>query len=142
VSWLQPRLGLRMPIIVVAITTVGAAIGTIPIAFGHSIAQIYLLWGFQIALSMLSSMVLPTVLQNMTPVHLRARLFALLTLISLISYGLSPVTVGFVSDHLVGGTQPLVTAAVAVAVMALGLAGTLFWLIRARYLSLAVEVAV
>lgn len=140
-AWLQPRLGLRMPIIVAATSVLACGICSAPIAFGQSSAQLYILWGFQVTVGMIAAMVLPTILQNMTPVHLRARMFAIMTLVSLVANGLGPVTVGFISDHL-GVAHSLLVAATLVAVISFGLAAAIFWRIRNAYVRLAAEVAI
>lgn len=139
---LQPRFGARLPMLAVAGTIVVSALcSTLIGLFGRSVMSLYVLWGFQAIFLMIASMVLPTIMQNMTPVHLRARVFAMFGLVGMLAGGFSPPLVGLLSDAL--GTMPhkLLIAAMSVSVVALLIAAVIFVRMTSAYVRLAAEIA-
>lgn len=116
-----------------------AALTSAFIAFAQSVAQLYILWGLQAIVLTVGTMILPTMLQNMTPVPMRARVFALY-IFSQISAALGYVVVGALSDALRGVERGLLYAAVSVAIVFLVLSGIIFWRTSRGYVALVEEV--
>ncbi len=92
--------------------------------------QIYTAAGGQLALALATGVLVPGLLQKISPPGLRSRTFAILGIVGALAQGLSPVLVGAVSG-LIAGRRGILEAIVIV-----GLPG---WLIAALLISLARE---
>jgi hypothetical protein len=90
--------------------------------------QIYAAAGGQLALALATGVLMPGLLQQISPPGLRSRTFAILGIVGALAQGLSPVLVGAVSG-LIEGPRGILAAIVIV-----GLPG---WLIAALLISLA-----
>lgn len=138
-AWLRPRFGVRLPMMALAAVAFLGAPCSILIGFATNADQLYEFWGVQAVLLMTYTMVGPTVLQNMSPLHLRSRLFALLGLVSMVAGAASPVVVGLVSDHLHRLPHGLLISAMAASTIALVVSGVILWSTVDSYAALAVE---
>ena len=122
IRWLEPRLGVRLPMVVLWASSLLAAFTTLVLLWTTSAMQIYLLQGVQYAFAMAGIMLYPTGLQNLCPAPLRSRLVAINGVVSVVCGALSPVVVGAVSDQLKHRPDGLLLAAVWVGVVSLLLA--------------------
>jgi MFS family permease len=110
-----------------AVIALTSAACSLLIGLSTNVTELYGFWGLQSIFLMIEAMIMPTVLQNMTPPHLRARLFAVLSLFELVASGLSPVAVGVLSDSLKGRPHSLMTAAVSLSFAGLVICGVILW---------------
>ncbi len=125
VRLLGRRLGLALPMRVIAVGAGVAALaaGLMPLA--RSVNTLYLLFGVQVMALIAGSVLVPTLLQDMTPVTLRSRLIAIGSVVSVLLGALSPVLVGALSDQLSTTPQGLLMAVAGVGALAFALAALL-----------------
>lgn len=142
IRWVERRFGARTPLVVLA----GLLFGTVPfsvcIGFATGLTPLYGALAVQLTLQMVMNMVFPTMVQRMSPQHVRARVFALVTIFQLMAQSLSPLMVGSASDAL--GTamgRPLLTAMMLVSSTALCAGGAVFVLAMRPYARMVEEVA-
>ena len=136
---LQQRIGLRMPIYVLSVCLLLQGLIALAMGFARDVPQLYILWGVQATIGMIAAMAIPTILQNMAPVHLRARIFAISSFVGMAG-AISYVAVGFISDRLTDTvTYPLLYSASALGFLGLLLGALLFWRSQALYESVARE---
>ena len=121
----------------IALTSAGCSL---LIGLATNLNELYAFWGLQSTFLMVEAMIMPTVLQNMTPAHLRARLFAVLSLFELVAGGLSPMAVGVLSDSLKGHPHSLMTAAVTLSFAGLVICGAILWRSAKAYAPLVVAI--
>lgn len=141
VRWLAPKFGAGFEMMLIAGVALGGALASVPIAFAGSVEHLYGFWGLQITVLTLLSMVLPTVMQNMSPPALRARLFALIAMFQLVAGGIAPVIVGALSDALTGTVgRPLLLAAVGMAVLGCSIAAIIFARLVRGYAAMVLKV--
>lgn len=137
----ERRFGTRTPLVVLA----GLLFGTVPfsvcIGFATSLTLLYGAMAVQLTLLMVMNMVFPTMVQRMSPQHVRARVFALVTIFQLAAQSLSPLLVGSVSDALDAAGRPLLTAMMLVSSTALCVGGAVFVLAMRPYARMVAEVA-
>jgi MFS family permease len=88
----------------------------------HSSTEMFLIAGAQTAAATGSSSLLPTVVQNLAPTHLRGRVFAISTVIATLFQVISPLAVGLLSDHVFKKTGGLLLSSIVVGVPCLLLA--------------------
>ncbi|UQV46730.1 MFS transporter [Janthinobacterium lividum] len=122
VKLLRRRVGLATPIRVVAIGSALAALASLLMLAVHSAAGLYLLFGVQVAALIAGSVLMPTLLQDMTPAALRSRLIAIGSGVSVGLSVLSPVLVGALSDLLQSSAQGLLIAMAGVGAVGFALA--------------------
>jgi MFS family permease len=122
VRMLRPRAGLATPVRVVTIGAVLAASASLLMPLAHSAEGLYLLFGAQVAALIAGSVLVPTLLQDMTPAELRSRLIAIGSGVTVGLSALSPLLVGALSDLLRADPQGLITAMAAVGAAAFALA--------------------
>jgi MFS family permease len=134
---LQPRFDARLPMLAQAVIALTSAACSLLIGLATNVNELYGFWGLQSIFLMIEAMIMPTVLQNMTPPHLRARLFAVLSLFELVAGGLSPLAVGVLSDSLKGRPHSLMTAAVSLSFAGLVICGGILWRTARAYAPLA-----
>lgn len=89
---------LRVAAIFVALTPLPAAL----LPFTTSPFQAYCIAGVQGALGIAASSLMPGVLQNLAPPHLRSRVLALLGIVNALALAASPLAVGAISGQLEG----------------------------------------
>ena len=127
VKLLEPRLGARLPMVVLWTATLSAAVTTVMLLWTTSAMQIYVLQGVQMAFVMAGIMLYPTALQNLCPAHLRSRIVAINGVVGAVCGALSPPAVGALSDALSPRPDALLIAAVAVAGVSLLVSAALLW---------------
>ena len=140
---LIPRFGAAFPMVALAIASTLAIFGSILLATATSLNQIYLYFCVLSIMLSVVTMVYPTIIQNMTLPHLRARMFALIGIGQLVAGGLGTVAGGIASDVLkgMGVTQSLLIGGNAVSAVCSLFAAIIFWRTRHAYLRLAEEIA-
>lgn len=89
--------------------------------FSHSATFFYAAVGFQVIGIVAGTMLLPTIIQDVSPPHLRSRVAALVILTSVAVRSCGPILVGVLSDHFGGMGSDLLYSTFAVALA--GLAG-------------------
>jgi len=141
IRWLETRFGTRTPLVVLAWLLFGCVPFSAAIGFSTSLVFLYGALAVQMTLLMVMNMVYPTMLQRMSPQHVRARIFALVTIFALIAQSLSPLAVGAASDALGGTARPLLTAMMLVSIASCCIGGAIFWLTMRRYERMVDEVA-
>jgi MFS family permease len=80
----------------------------------RSPTEMFLIAGAQTAAATGSSSLLPTVVQNLAPAHLRGRVFAISTVIATLFQVISPLAVGLLSDHIFKKTGGLLLSSIVV----------------------------
>jgi MFS family permease len=80
----------------------------------RSPTEMFLIAGAQTAAATGSSSLLPTVVQNLAPAHLRGRVFAISTVIGTLFQVVSPLAVGLLSDHVFKETGGLLLSSIVV----------------------------
>lgn len=141
IRWLETRFGTRTPLVVMTWLLLGCIPLSVAIGFATSLEFLYGALGVQMALLMVMNMVYPTMLQRMSPQHVRARIFALVTIFALVAQSLSPLAVGAVSDALGSAARPLLTAMMLVSIASLVVGGAVFWRTIKPYGRMVDEVA-
>lgn len=125
VRLLGRRLGLALPMRVIAVGAGLAALAAGLMPWVHNVGALYLLFGVQVMSLIAGSVLVPTLLQDMTPVALRSRLIAIGSVVSVLLGALSPVLVGGLSDLLSATSQGLLVAVAGVGAVAFALAALL-----------------
>lgn len=133
VRWMQLRLGARMPMVVLARVLAGSAVLAVGIGFANSVPTLYGVWSAQLVLLMAASLVLPTMLQTMSPPHIRARLFAINALFQIVGGALGPLAAGVVSDLLGEGPRSLLMATMLVSTATLAVGSAIFHALLGPY---------
>jgi MFS family permease len=121
VKALRRRAGMATPVRVVGIGAVLAALASMLMLTAHSANALYLLFGMQVVALIAGSVLMPTLLQDMTPALLRSRLIAVGTGVTVGLSALSPVLVGALSDLLHGSAHGLLASMAGVGAAAFAL---------------------
>ncbi len=140
VRWLQARLGTRTSLVALVWLLFASVPLSIWMGFATSARMLYGVLAVQSVLIVTVNMVLPTMLQMMSPQHVRARLLALFFITQAIASAFSPLSVGVMSDALGGAARPLLTAMMLVSVAMLSLAGAIFWMTIRPYARMVAQV--
>lgn len=122
VKLLRRRAGPATPVRVIAIGATLAALASLLMLALESVLGLYVLFGVQVAALIAGSMLIPTLLQDMTPAALRSRLIAIGTGVTVGLSALSPVLVGALSDLVQASPQGLLMAMAGVGAAAFALA--------------------
>lgn len=133
VHLLRRRVGLATPIRVVTIGSALAALASLLMPAVHGAGGLYLLFGIQVAALIAGSMLVPTLLQDMTPAALRSRLIAIGTGVTVGLSALSPVLVGVLSDLMPGSAQGLLVAMAVVGAAAFAMAAAVMQMAESPY---------
>jgi MFS family permease len=137
---LRGRLGASLPILALAACTAIAAGCSLLVGLATSAPILYGIWALQLLLGMITNMVSPTLMQNMVPVHLRARMFAVNGLGTMVAAALSPPLVGVLSDRMTGFQHPLQVAVMTTSSVALVLSAVVLFASARSYTRLVGEV--
>ena len=122
---LRRRTGLAMSTrVIVGGLSVAAAV-VFAVLFAHQAGQLYVLFGLQMAAVTAPTLLVPTLLQDITPTSLRSRAIAAGSFVMIVLTSMSPLLVGALSDALADTTQGLRAAAVIVGVVSLASAAVL-----------------
>jgi MFS family permease len=140
---LIPRFGAGFPMVALAIASSLAIFGSILLATASSLNQIYIYFSVLSIMLSVATMVYPTIIQNMTLPHLRARMFALIGIGQLVAGGLGTVAGGVASDALkaMGVERSLLIGGNLVSAVCSLIAAIIFWRTRTAYLRLAETIA-
>ncbi len=103
-----------------------AAAPTILLPFVTATWQALALVAVQFAAGLAAASVLPSIIQDISPPHLRARNFGVMTVVALVPQGLSPLLIGGLSE-VVGGPHGLISAIAIVGAPAWLMAAVLIW---------------
>lgn len=110
------RVGLAAPVRVLVIGYCTAALISIGLLFVRSANDVFLLLGLLLVPLICGAVVLPNVLQEVAPAHLRARVIGLLSMATLPFAVLGPMAIGVISDAVKGTANGLAMAIVAATV--------------------------
>jgi MFS family permease len=97
--WMAPRVGGRLPVMALAVAcaTSGLALLLLPLATSSN--GLFIIYGLHMTLLMMGLMTYPTVLQDLAPAHLRARMFAIFGVLGVVFPSLMPPFIGALSDQ-------------------------------------------
>lgn len=123
--WLGGRLGPRLPLRGMWIASLACAPLCASLLLASSAKQFYVFYAVYGACLTLSVMLYPTVLQSLSPAHLRGRVAALQGIVTMAFAASAPPLVGWASDRLSVRPDALVIAVVVVAVPAVLVAAVL-----------------
>ena len=111
---------------IAAIAFLIAAAPTTLLPFVSATWQALALIAVQFAAGLAAASVLPSIIQDISPPHLRARNFGVMTIVALVPQGLSPLIIGALSE-MFGGAHGLISAIAIVGAPAWLLAAVLIW---------------
>lgn len=100
-----------------------------------SATQLYGIVALQFICVMSGTMLMPSIMQDLSPAPMRSQLAALGTVLSVLISALSPVLVGIISDHMVAVKNPLLAAIVCVSAGGFALGAVLLLRTRAAIVS-------
>jgi MFS family permease len=123
--WLGGRLGPRFPLRGMWLASVACAPICTSLLLASSAQHFYIFYAIYGAGLTLSVMLYPTVLQSLSPAHLRGRMAAMQGIVTMGFAASAPPLVGLVSDRLASQPDGLVKAVVGVAVPAVLVAAAL-----------------
>ena len=127
VRLLHSRLREATPMRVLSLGTFGAALAFLPLLHLRSVNELYLICCLQGVSLTAGTVLVPTVMQDITPVAVRSRAIALGSVVIVGLSSLSPVLVGVLSDALTSTPQALPVAVTVVGTCSLLLAAALFY---------------
>jgi MFS family permease len=131
---LSKRYGALLPVRVLTIAALGSGLFAAALPLARNPVELFVIVGLHQCLLMAGTMLFPTALQEMTPVHLRARLIALVIMSNIVLASLSPAVVGALSDALKPNPLGLTYAMSGTSATALLLAAVSMWLCGRRYM--------
>ncbi|HTD07047.1 MFS transporter [Undibacterium sp.] len=126
---MRRHFGPAAPLRVIMLGQVAAAMLSLMLLMVRSANDIYILLGLMFTPLIATSMLSPTLMQDLSPAHLRTRMISLLTLTMLPFGAISPVLVGIASDlhgHLITAILCITFAGVTVGALVLRLTETSF----------------
>jgi hypothetical protein len=140
-QFFRKRFGPQLPMLAMAVVMVLCAVTSVFLYLAQSIPQLYSAWGVQATILMIVAIATPTIIQNMTPPILRARLFAVGSIVAVVFGSSSPIVVGLVSDLLSGLPRSLMIAAAGTSIVALLISAAILYWAAPHYQRLAEDVA-
>ena len=117
--WLRARLGVAMPIRVVASGFALSGLIALASPWATAPSLLYALFAAELACVIGTSVLMPTMLQDMLPISLRSRGIALCTFLSALLASASPVVVGLLSDAMSSRNDGLLLSVTVVQVASL-----------------------
>ncbi|XAH21368.1 MFS transporter [Xylophilus sp. GW821-FHT01B05] len=111
--FMQRRMGPAAALRIIMLGNLAAALLSVLMLFMRSSTDVFMLLALLVVPLISGAVLLPNVLQDAAPAHLRSRTIALLTMASLPFGVLGPLTVGVLSDSLKSVPNGLATAVVA-----------------------------
>lgn len=117
---------------IAAIAFLIAAAPTTLLPFVTATWQALALVAVQFAAGLAAASVLPSIIQDISPPHLRARNFGVMTIVALVPQGVSPLVIGGLSE-MFGGPHGLISAIAMVGAPAWLLAALLIWRSQAGF---------
>jgi len=127
VRLLHSRLREATPMRVISLGAIGAALAFLPLLHLRSVNELYLICCLQCVSLTAGTVLVPTIMQDITPVALRSRAIALGSVAIIGLSSLSPVLVGVLSDAFASISQALPVAVTIVGTCSLLLASALFY---------------
>ncbi len=115
VRQLRRRYGLLAPLRVCEFGIAAAAALAVLLLLAQTPNQIYAIVAVQVAAIVAGTVLFPTIMQDISPAHLRSRVAAIGVLVSVVVQSCSPVLIGLFSDHLSGVANGLLIAVVVMA---------------------------
>lgn len=131
--WMAPKVGARLPVIALAVATVTSGLALLPLPLARTADDLFLIFGLHMTLLMMGLMTYPTVLQELAPAHLRARMFAIFGVLGVVFPSLMPPFVGALSDRFSQTPGALLLVAMATGAFLLVLSSLLYLLSARRY---------
>ncbi|MFM0662958.1 MFS transporter [Paraburkholderia sediminicola] len=130
-SWGRRRHAVRASLMtcILGFALAAALCGLFP--FAANADQLYGVVALQLICVMSGSMLMPSIMQNISPPHMRSQLASLGALLTVIISAFSPVLVGMVSDHMSAVDRPLLTAIIYVSAGGFALGAVLLFQARA-----------
>jgi MFS family permease len=138
---LRKRFGPALPMLAMAVVLVVCAAVSVLLYLAQDIPQLYVAWGVQATFLMIVAIATPTIIQNMTPTHIRARLFAIGSIVAIAFGSSSPLVVGLVSDLLTSLPRSLMIAAAGTSIISMLISAVILFWTAPHYQRLAEEVA-
>lgn len=114
-----PRLGVRLQVRTIWLVTLAGTTTAFSMGLATSATQVYVIQAVQAVMLTAASMLYPTALQNLAPLHLLGRVVAIQTAINLALGAAAAPMVGWISDHLSHRPDGLLVSASGVAVAGL-----------------------
>jgi MFS family permease len=130
-----PAMGPRLNMRVLVLSSLVLAASFTAMVFATRVEHMYGIQAIYIALITTASMLGPTVIQTLAPDFLRARVAAVMTVITASSAAAAPPIAGLVSDQFKHLSNGLILSSALVAVPSLTLAALMFFLGERRYLT-------
>jgi MFS family permease len=140
-QFLRSRFGAALPMIAMGIVLLLCAAASVLLYLAQDIPQLYAAWGIQATILMIVAIATPTIIQNMTPAHIRARLFAIGSIVAIAFGSSSPIVVGLVSDLLSDLPRSLMIAAAGTSIIMMTISAFILFWTAPHYERLAEEVA-
>jgi MFS family permease len=141
IRYFGPRLGVRLQVRTIWIVTLAGTTTAFAMGQATSATQVYAIQAVQAVMLTAASMLYPTALQSLAPLHLLGRVVAIQTAINLALGAAAAPLVGWVSDHLSHRPDGLLVAASGVAVVGLFCATALLRLSERGYAKTVEDIA-
>jgi MFS family permease len=119
IRYFSKRMGAVLQVRTIWIVTLGGTITSFSMSLATSATHVYAIQAVQAVMLTAASMLFPTALQSMAPLHLLGRVVAIQTTINLAMGASAAPLVGWISDHLSHRPDGLLVAASGVAVVGL-----------------------
>jgi MFS family permease len=130
-----------LPMLAMSVVMVLCAGASILLYFAQDIPQLYVAWSVQATILMIVAIATPTIIQNMTPAHVRARLFAIGSMVAIAFGSSSPLIVGLASDLLSSFPRSLMLAAAGTSIISMLISAMILFWTAPHYRRLTEEVA-
>jgi hypothetical protein len=140
-KWLQQRYGQVIEVRAMWTAGILSCFTSAALSMADSAQHIYVIQSVQVICLTAANMLFPTVLQNLAPTALRARVIAIMTTINVALGAAAAPTVGFVSDRMQGSSGDLLMAASGTAVCGLLISVALFRYCERGYVQTVEEIA-
>jgi MFS family permease len=124
--WLAPRVGARLPVIALAVACATSGLALLLLPLATSSDGLFFIYGLHMTLLMMGLMTYPTVLQDLSPAHLRARMVAIFGVLAVVLPSLMPPFIGALSDQFKQAPNGLLMVTVASGAVLLVLSSALY----------------
>jgi len=123
---LAPRVGARLPVISMALACLTAGLALLLLPLANSADELFIIYGVHMTFLMMGVMTFPTVLQELAPMHLRARMFAIFGVVSILFPSMVPPLIGAIADQFKHSTSGLLMVTVSFGTVLMLLSSALF----------------
>jgi MFS family permease len=124
--WMAPRVGARLPVIALAVACASSGLALLLLPLAGSSNGLFVIYGMHMTLLMMGLMTYPTVVQDLSPAHLRARMFAIFGVLGVVFPSLMPPFIGALSDQFQQAPNGLLLVTVACGSVLLLLSSALY----------------